>query len=190
MRHCFQIFTVCRPHKGLPVCWILKPSVIYVRSYGHLWYFHWSSRNFKNISLWAFRFGIQIVLGVPYNILKIWSRYDKYSWRNRHSKFRPPPPPPPHLVKGSIVRKNFNAFFGLPMTFWAIFNFYPPPCEQKDRNAENITFAILRMRAVTIPLLKPDEDSAGCLSQGLGQGQADSYLSELLRHNITWKLHI
>ena len=70
MRHCFQIFTVCRPHKGLPVCWILKPSVIYVRSYGHLWYFHWSSRNFKNISLWAFRFGIQIVLGVPYNILK------------------------------------------------------------------------------------------------------------------------
>ena len=70
MRHCFQIFTVCRPHKGLPVCWILKPSLIYVRSYGHLWYFHWSSHNFKNISLWAFRFGIQIVLGVPYNILK------------------------------------------------------------------------------------------------------------------------
>ena len=24
----------------------------------------------------------------------------------------------------------------------------PPPCEQKDRNSENITFAILRMRAV------------------------------------------
>ena len=26
----------------------------------------------------------------------------------------------------------------------------PPPCEQKDRNSENITFAILRMRAVII----------------------------------------
>ena len=49
----------------------------------------------KNISLWAFRFGVQIVLGAP------------PTWV----------PPPPHLVKGSIVRKNFNAFFGLPMTF-------------------------------------------------------------------------
>ena len=95
MRHCFQIFTVCRPHKGLPVCWILKPSVIYVRSYGHLWYFHWSSRNFKNISLWAFRFGIQIVLGVPYNILKfeadMINTLGEIDIQN-FSIFTPPPP--------------------------------------------------------------------------------------------------
>ena len=46
MHHCFQIFTVCRPHIGLPVCWILKPSVLYGRSYGYLCYFHWCSCNF------------------------------------------------------------------------------------------------------------------------------------------------
>ena len=30
-----------------------------------------------------------------------------------------------------------------------------------------------------------EEGLAGCLSQGLGQGQSDSYLPELLLHNIT-----
>ena len=44
-----------------------------------------------------------------------------------------------------------------PITFWEIFNFWPPrplpiPCEQKDRKAEHITIAILRMCATKYKL--------------------------------------
>ena len=60
------MFTVCGLHTGLPVCWILKPLVVYLRSYDHLSNFHLCSHNFWDI----FRFGLQLVLGVPYNILK------------------------------------------------------------------------------------------------------------------------
>ena len=136
MRHCFQIFTVCRPHKGLPVCWILKPSVIYVISYGHLWYFHWSSRNFKNISLWAFRFGIQIVLGVPYNILKF--EADMINTLGEIDIQNLGPPPPPHLVKGSIVQKNFKCIFNASHDILSIFQFLPPPPPPVNRRTETL----------------------------------------------------
>ena len=44
-----------------------------------------------------------------------------------------PPTPNPNLVKGSIVREHFNAFFGLPKKMLSIFHsehfsiFDPPP---------------------------------------------------------------